>query len=60
MRTFTPIIIQDNKGLYYEPLTIEKAIIFGERNKNKKVIFQTEANNIVEYLDVKQLKEMQL
>ena len=31
MRTFTPIIIQDNKGLYYEPLTIEKAIIFGEK-----------------------------
>ena len=40
MRTFTPIIVVENKGLYYEPLPIGKAIIFGERNKNKKVIFQ--------------------
>ena len=60
MRTFTPIIIVKTEGIRYYPLTLEKAIIFGERNKNKKVIFQTEANNIVEYLDVKQLKEMQL
>ena len=52
MRTFTPIIIQDNKGLYYEPLTIDKAIIFGEKSlkREQKVIFETESFGIKEQL----------
>ena len=55
MRTFTPIIVVENKGLYYEPLTIGKAIIFGERKersscKKQKVIFETESFGIKEQL----------
>lgn len=58
MRTFTPIIIHKNKGLKYEPLEIDKAIQFGERNKNKKVIFETESFGIKEQLTLFQLQQM--
>lgn len=54
MRTFKP----KNKGLTYEPLTLEKYVIFGERNKNKEVIFETESFRVKEKLTLQQLKTM--
>jgi len=56
MRTFTPIIIHKGKGLYYTPLTIEKAVIFGEKHLKQKVIFETEHNGIIEQLTLDKLK----
>lgn len=60
MRTFTPIVVQKDKGLVYNPLTIEKAIIFGERNKEQKIIFETESFGVKEQLTLEQLKEIKL
>jgi len=58
MRTFTPIIIIKNEGVKYYPLPIEKAITFGERNENQKVLFETESFRVKEVLNLSQLKTM--
>lgn len=60
MRTFTPIVINNNKGLKYTLLTIDKAIIFGERNNKKEIFFETESFGIIEQLTTEQLKKLTL
>jgi hypothetical protein len=54
MRTFIPLIKIKSKWVAYPNLTLEKAIIFGERQikKQQKVIFETE----LEQLTLEQLK----
>ena len=58
MRTFIPIIIHNGKGLKYEPLNAEKSIEFANRNKDKKVIFETTANGITEQITPQQLIQL--
>lgn len=58
MRTFTPIVIHNGKGIKYKPLNAEKSIEFANRNQNKEIIFETTANGITEQLTVKKLIEL--
>lgn len=60
MRTFTPIVVFNNKGLKYAPLTIDRAITFGMRNSKKELFFETELFGIKERLTTEQLKKLSL
>ena len=58
MRTFTPLIKIKSKWVAYPSLTLEKAIVFGEKQikKQQKVIFETESFGVKEQLTLEQLK----
>jgi hypothetical protein len=58
MRTFIPLIKIKSKWVAYPNLTLEKAIIFGERQikKQQKLIFETESFGVKEQLTLEQLK----
>lgn len=58
MRKVTPLIKIKNKWVAYPDLTVDKAIIFGERQlkRNQTVVFETE----YEQITLEQLKEVML
>lgn len=62
MRTFKPLVKIKNKWVEYPSLTIDKSIVFGERQlkRNQTVAFKTESFGVIEILSLDDLKEVRL